>query len=330
MEVMAKNEYFKRTSKKVGEESIKDLAGHKYKVPYTHFSIKLDGTHAELHIGDEVQFITRDGNNVAHLVPYLVDSIKNLPNWQSYAGVYACELVHLDKVLHDPKDCWSASRRVLGCKHYNEEQPEIQCVIYDVHDKIFNPHVKDFHYFHRRLQLPKPDYLKDNEYARYVVPCLNLPNIYVPVLHDADTSIDMWEEFIVNNKNEGFCYVDLNQDNVYKWEHTFCKAKPCIDIDAVVMGYHEGKAGTKLEGKLGAFEIGLYKDGVLTSIGKCPTMTDKERSKWTDRMQSPDDEVYVVQVRAGEVTSKNKLRFPSYVRERTDKMPLECDWEQLS
>ena len=40
-------------------------------------------------------------------------------------------------------------------------------------------------------------------------------------------------------------------------------------------------------------------------------------------------EPYVIQVKASEVLPSGKLRFPSYVRERTDKSPKECLWEQL-
>lgn len=340
---MAKNEYFKRTSQKAKEEDIPKILAGKFKKPYTHFSMKLDGTHAELHIGDDIKFITRDGNDVAHLVPYLVDTIKAKPNWKALAGVYACELVHLDKVLNDPKDCWSASRRVLGRKEYDETLPMIQCVIYDLHSKVFDEGIGDKHYFHRRLALPRPDYTLESKYTEFAVPCYDLPNFHIPVLYQLEHLSFMWNEFIIERKNEGFCLVDMELSHTYKWEHTFCKLKPSIDVDAIVLGYFEGKKGTRLEGRIGAFEVGLYKQTgsnyEIVSIGKVPTMNEKQRVFWTERMRrgilsaklvDGTDAPFVIQVKASEVTSGNKLRFPSYVRERTDKKPIECTWEQLS
>ena len=325
---MAKNDYFKRTKLKlVGSQDVADELSKGDK--YTHAMLKFDGTHAELIIDDEVRFITRDGNDVSHLVPYLVDTINKWEYKLAYYGVYACELVHLDVVRDNPKDSWSASRRVLGGKTFKEEQPEIQCVIYDVHEKLYLESEEDTAYFYRRAQLPIA-LPKDTVLETYAMECDKLCNFYIPRLYATKHLGSLWSEDITRMKREGF--VLCNPYIETPWDKTFTKLKPLMDVDCVVMGYNEGTKGTKNEGKCGSINVGLYKDGVLTPIGKVPHMTDAEREVFTERMLfnvSCECAKTVIQVECAEITSGFKLRFPNFVRERTDKFAEECKWEQI-
>lgn len=335
------NEYFKRTKQKiVGSLAVaKEL--HK---KFTHCMVKLDGTHAELIIGNNtVQFITRGGIDVTHLVPYLVSSFNSFALLEAYRGVYACELVHLDKVLNDSKDCLSASRRVLGCDKYNPNEPELQCVIYDVHSKVYVDVPQD-NYFARRMMLPKVNDWRSNQYAKYVDPCIDLPNVYVPTMFDISMATEIWEKEIINRGCEGLMCVNL--DNRVAWDKTFTKVKPLIDVDCVVMGFIKGTEGTKNEGKVGSILVGVYKEDVLVPIGKVPHMTELQRDYWTDRMRMITTDCYdvqdntklfmrnpkgdyVIQVECAEITKAFKLRFPNYVTDRKDKEAQECLWEQI-
>lgn len=283
---------------------------------YTHAYLKYDGTHIDLEIKlpDSIRLLTREGNDVAHLVPYIIKDIKEnvLPKLQEDI-VIACEAVHYNLMSSDnfkPKETWSESRRVLGRKSYDESLMPISLICYDlIEEKAYNQKI------YKVMGL-----IKDSKFLKR------------PFLIPIDSLLSLWEAVVEDMGGEGFVLFDIKKN-----ESEFTKLKPeNVDIDCVVLGYHEGKKGTRLEGKLGSFEVGLYKeDGKLVSIGKVPTMSDEERAKWTERMKyswsidSAYDEPYVIQVKASEVLPSGKLRFPSYVRERTDKKPKECLWEQL-
>lgn len=322
------NEYFKRTSKKLDADFVDTVAVNKGG-GFTHFYHKFDGTHVDLHwYKDEpVKFITRDGNDVAHLVPYLVEALEKAKNMEAYQGVYACELVNLHVVKTNPKDSWSASRRALGVKEYKGNgENYVHCIMYDVYerDKESVEHLK----YLDRLFIQMPPVGDVTVYNEYVHSVANLNGFYIPQKLPINTLPEAWVKHVEVAKREGFVLFNLSADGV-KWEHTFTKLKPDLDIDCVVTGYNLGAKGKQHDGKLGAFDISLYKEDKLVSIGKCPTMTQSERDRWTTRMLAEDKTHYVIQVKASEVTTGFKLRFPSYVRERTDKRPEECLWEQL-
>ena len=129
---MADNTYFKRTSKKATEADIQNILDDKL---FSHYYHKFDGTHVDLHYykGEPIRFITREGNDVTHLVPYLVEALEQHELMEAYQGVYACELVNLHLVHTNPKDSWSGSRRALGVDTYKgntENFVHCVCMIY--------------------------------------------------------------------------------------------------------------------------------------------------------------------------------------------------------
>lgn len=284
---------------------------------YTHAYLKYDGTHVDLEIKlpDSIRLLTREGNDVAHLVPYLIDDIRDhvVPLLGNDITI-ACEAVD---VHMNPKKTWSHSRSVLGRKEYDASLGILNLMVYDIYGYIG-------YYYNRRGIL--------DELFDHSIFC------GLPCGYPINALEKTWNEWVEDKGYEGFVLFDE-----YMEDYRFTKLKPeNVDIDCVVLAFHEGKKGTRLEGRLGAFEVGLYKpDGSLVSIGKVPTMTDEERTKWDERMNSSlgccygdgkmllADKTYVIQVKASEVLPSGKLRFPSYVREREDKAPKECLWEQL-
>lgn len=323
---MAENLYFKRTSKKLKESDIQNILDDKLFSNYYH---KFDGTHADLHyyVGEPVRFITREGNDVSHLVPYLVEALESNPLMEAYQGVFACELVNLHLVKTNPKDAWSGSRRALGVKEYKGNDIDyVHCVIYDKYES-FKENIEHLPYLERLFKhIPKGG--ATTAYAEYADAIIDLKGFYIPRMLDINTLKEDWLNHIVTKKREGFVLFNLANTKC-KWEHTFTKLKPDLDIDCVVTGYNLGKAGGQHEGKMGSLKIAVYKEGKLVDIGNCPSMTQSERDRWTERMLNKDKTLYVIQVKASEVTTAGKLRFPSYVRERTDKKAEECLYEQL-
>jgi len=338
------NPYFERMELK---ESYKDSVG-KPRITsiatsnkYTHFYVKLDGTHIDLEIPEDrnnIRMLTREGNDVSHLVPYLVNDIKNS---EMPYGVYACEAVHIMESLHNPRNSWGLSRRVLGRKDYDDSLQQIQLVIYDCYEQK-GVNYREAPLAFRTLCL-LPQFSKESLQASYsqLVLSTYIPNVCVPRCHTIDTLEDRWNELVLGKKMEGFVLFNLEEESC-KFSRCFTKLKPPMNVDAVVLGYHLGKKGTRLEGMVGAFEVGLFKetDGKveLVSIGKVPTMPDLERVKWNVRMLElnlsfdkyyKESRPFVIEINASEVTVNNKLRFPSYLREREDKTIEECRWEQI-
>lgn len=324
---MAENLYFKRTSKKLKESDIDDVLENK---KFTHYYHKFDGTHVDLHyyVDAPIKMITREGNDIAHLVPYLVQALQDNPLMEAYQGVFACELVNLHLVKTNPKDSWSGSRRALGVKEFKGKETVdfVHCVIYDKYES-HRENIEHLPYL-ERLYKHIPKALGTTVYAEFVSGVVDLTGFYVPQIKQIDNLKEDWEQHILIKKREGFVLFNLD-DMKCKWEHTFHKLKPDLDIDCVVIGYKLGTKGGQHEGKVGSLNIAVYKDGVLFSVGSCSGMKQEERDMWTERMLNKDNTQYVVQVKASEVTTAGKLRFASYVRERTDKKPEECLYEQL-
>lgn len=106
------------------------------------------------------------------------------------------------------------------------------------------------------------------------------------------------------------------------------KFKVKDDIDVVIMGFTDARYGKggKFFGKIGAVRFGVYKDGVLTEIGRCSGMDDKVRDMFT---AGKDEYVgKVMMVRHGGFQTK-RVRFPRFRGFRDDKLPEECTWDQV-
>jgi hypothetical protein len=218
---------------------------------------------------------------------------------------------------------------VLGRKEVDAEQPPIDCVIYDMHTSEYYRVDGNTRYAKRRQLLPKYD-LAGKQHDTLAHPIRELEGFYVPNLLTVDKLKSAWYTHIINDNKEGFVLLDPWAE--VPWDKTFTKLKPLIDIDCVVVGYNEGTKGTKNEGKCGSLTVGVYKGDELVVVGKVPHMTDKEREVWTERMLFGIDcacDKRVIQVECSEITSSGKLRFPNYVRERADKKPKECTWDQF-
>lgn len=98
------------------------------------------------------------------------------------------------------------------------------------------------------------------------------------------------------------------------------KLKATHTIDAVVMGYKDGKDG--FAGMVGAVEFGQFVDGVLVSRGFCSGMDMRTRLAITK--DQPGWVGAVIEVAHMGAMPSGGLRHPQFKRRRTDKLATDC------
>jgi len=116
--------------------------------------------------------------------------------------------------------------------------------------------------------------------------------------------------------------VVLKNANLADWY----RYKPVKSCDAYVIGYVAGEG--KYEGMVGSITFGILHFDckqdrwVTVELGSCSGMTDEERAEWTEHQEEWMHTVIEVQYQ--EVGAGGRLRFPQYLRRRTDKLWHEC------
>ncbi len=135
----------------------------------------------------------------------------------------------------------------------------------------------------------------------------------VPQAVDVESKTELWQNVLDTHK-EGVCLKLLT--GAYKTvpggrTRDVLKVKRTYTIDCIVTAT---QVGNKDSG-----EIAVYKDGVLLPIGKC-TMAREDASVGD-----------VVEVKFLYVNDLNKPRLfqPILLRRRTDKLAVDCDFDQL-
>jgi bifunctional non-homologous end joining protein LigD len=127
-----------------------------------------------------------------------------------------------------------------------------------------------------------------------------------------------------------------------KRSSTWFKIKSHQTIDCVIIGYTQGRGSRDPE--FGALQLGHYKDGKLTYVGKVGTGFDErllkevfkelqkvkrgprpvEEKPLDDRQTVWVEPTLVCEVRYSSVTSAGTLREPVFLRLRPDRSPEEC------
>ncbi len=128
-------------------------------------------------------------------------------------------------------------------------------------------------------------------------------------------------ERIVAAGGEGVMVKDLNaQYHPGMRSNGWTKVKRVDSWDTVIVGFTEGKG--KYEGVIGAIRYGFMENGVLKEAGKSSGMTDAYRA-----MFASDPASYigrVAEIEGQEIGKNGAIRFPRFLRLRTDKLPEEC------
>ena len=110
--------------------------------------------------------------------------------------------------------------------------------------------------------------------------------------------------------------------------HGWFKVKEVQMIDAVITDVVPGQG--KFVGLVGALVVSVIGTDGYVPIANVSGMTDSERKELTEEWKSKSLLGKVVEVKYQEVGSRGRLRHPRFSRMRPDKLPGDCEAEQLT
>lgn len=134
---------------------------------------------------------------------------------------------------------------------------------------------------------------------------------------------DELKTFFAKCMNEGYEGVMLKTlDSTYVWDRSrnIMKLKPCVTYEGVVVGWYQGRRGTKREGLFGGFRV-VLPNGIVTRCGG--GFSDVLRAQI--QLEGPDTWIgKIVEIEAQPdpltkdgLTVDGKARFPVYTRTRS-------------
>jgi len=148
-----------------------------------------------------------------------------------------------------------------------------------------------------------------------------MDNPYVQPVPQTEMNKAEFLQALINDGQEGIVLKNLGCRYGIGW----IKVKRRSDFSVVISGFQQGKG--KYANNLGALLLSVFKNGVLTEVGKCSGMTDAERTRmWRNKNTYLGR---VVDVFAQEITKDGRLRHPVWHRLRDDVEPNTCTWEKL-
>jgi bifunctional non-homologous end joining protein LigD len=262
---------------------------------------KLDGYRALCYKNKELNFISRNGNNLSKNYPELnfADKIK------ARTAVLDGEIIIYD-------ENGNPNFQLLQNKARN--RLEATYVAFD----ILMKNGKDL----TQLPLKKrkqvlSQTVKDDE---------NIQKSFF--IHDGKK---LWK--VIEKRNlEGVIAKKYNSQYKQTRSSDWIKIKRIKTIDAVIIGY------TSKKRHISSLLLGLYKDNTIIKIGKVGTgFNDKELRDFREKFEKIAlkkeknttyiQPIYVCETAYSEITSENILRQPSFVRLRPDKKARECTFK---
>lgn len=287
---------------------------------------KHDGTRclAVHRAGEGVRLYSRSGQDYTDHVPHL---ITELTAWLPEDSVVDGELAIIKNTVTAqgqtvPVTDFNATMRVMGSgadkarDRQDEFGKKITFIVYDM-PQFDGAELFDDSFDDRREKLEK------------VLPVSNHLTLN-PQFTDHSTFGELFDELVENNvegiiiKNASSRYVFDGRPN-----NTWFKVKAAITMDMVVSGFTDGTG--KYEGMIGALEFSrVTADGEQVYVGRCSGMTDALRKEMSD-----DREAFigrVVEIKSNELCGSKEYRsprHPQFVCFRTDKLPQDCDGQEL-
>lgn len=267
---------------------------------------KLDGLRCvAIKAGGEVTLYTRSGS-VIDTLPTIAKTVAEFP---------------VDDVVFDGecmgKD-WNESSSVVMSKKTRKDD---SCMTYHVFDMIplatWRDQSRSFDLYARRRVM------------HAVVPTIGPVRIVEGVqVGSVKELFEVYSRFL-EQRYEGAMVKSPDAAYDFKRSRAVLKMKPVASRELVIVGYHEGNAGSKREGQFGGFDA-VADNGVVTSVGG--GFDDKLRAA----IQLDRPESYVGKVIECEyqpdpttqdgLTRDGRLRFPVFIRFRDSR---DCDQRLL-
>lgn len=158
----------------------------------------------------------------------------------------------------------------------------------------------------------------------------NIVNVFVndchivQVPHIVANDLNELLSFFKKCMDEGFEGIMLKRtDSVYEFKRSsnILKLKPCVTYEGIIVGYYEGRKGTKNEGLFGGFEL-LLSNNVITRVGS--GFNDDVRSQTQlNGLESYIGKIVEIEAQPDPLTNDGlsvdgKARFPVFCRFRDE------------
>jgi len=296
---------------------IKEISSTEDLSPNIHYLVqdKWDGYFVQVLISDTIQILSRRHQHYEDKLPDIVVELKSVPPDTLLLG----ELVYIEDGEQSVGELTSivGSNVDKALQRQAELSGDVQIVFFDI-------------LFYNGNELASSPY---RERLNTLEQMISLSD-HVKIVHTYNVDADTAYQQALAKDMEGVVLKDPDSDYPLHYsgeeqssENRQYKLKKMTTIDAVAYHYELGTG--KNANTLGALFLGLYDDsGTLVDIGKVGTgFTEEERDKYLKKIKRGN---FVVEVRFKNLTKDDKLRHPSFIRERTDKSPRQCHTEDLS
>jgi len=173
--------------------------------------------------------------------------------------------------------------------------------------------------YHKGRDIRKLPYNERRELLTKVVEELGSP--WIRVVEQFQGDLDQAFRRITETGGEGLVVKSLSGAYGQGW----AKYKKASDVSAFVIGYIEGKKA--LLGQVGSLELGIYKNGVVCSVGCVSGFTNELRIHITNNRESYLGRV--LDVFAFELTKAEQLLNPTFHRFRDDINAEDCTLDKI-
>lgn len=253
---------------------------------------KLDGLRlVAVKESGKVTLFTRNGS-VVETLPTIVKTLEESP-YDDF--VLDGEIMGED---------WSESASVVMSHKYNKDDSNM---IYHVFDVV---HIDSW-----KSQENLTQFSKRHEIAYDIVECISSKHVKCVKSTKIDNEEQLRQYYLkyLDQGYEGVMLKDPDAYYVWKRSKAILKLKPVSTHEGVVVGWVEGKRGTKREGMFGGFTV-LLPNGVTTNVAS--GFNDKLKAEV--QLNGPDSYIgTIVECEAQPpLTEDGRMRFPVFVRIR--------------
>lgn len=150
---------------------------------------------------------------------------------------------------------------------------------------------------------------------------------FLPYASTTEEKVALYSS-VMENGGEGIMLKRLDAQYMLggRPSNNWYKAKKSMTIDAVILGFTQGKG--KYNSQIGAVRFGQYVDTpkgwILKELGQASGMSDEERKAFT---RNPSLHIgRAVTIKGMERLKSGAIRHPIFVGLRPDKNPDQCRW----